>query len=103
MAGFTSLALVGAGLLAGKLLNRGKKPEPPPLAPPPTDAGQRTLAPPAPPILNPAEVQAAGQTAAIKTRKRAAQGSLLTNAKPVKSMSPPVAAARPMPRSLIGY
>lgn len=105
MAGFTSLALVGAGLLAGagasKLANRKKESEPPPLAPSPTDANPNTLAPPAPPIVNPAEAQAQGLAAGLKQRKRAAGGSLLTNRMAPVSGKMPVK-PRSAPRTLLG-
>lgn len=86
MAAFTSMALLGAGLLGGavatKLATRGKKDDQQ-LAPQPTD--QNPLAPPAPPILDPADMNAQAQQAGMKQRKRAAAGSLLTA--PVKPAS----------------
>lgn len=101
MAGFTSLALVGAGMLASKLFG-GKKtnPQDQTLAPgstPQPDA----ITPPAPPIVNPGEQQAASKAAGVKTRKRAAAGSLLTAPKAPASSTMPVG-ARLQPRSLLG-
>lgn len=96
MAGFTSLALVGAGLLAGagasKLAGRknNQQAETPPLAPGPTGATPNALAPAAPPILNPADANAKALAAGQKQRKRSAQGSLLTTGLP-KSTTMPVA------------
>jgi hypothetical protein len=101
MAGFTSLALLGGGLLAAKLLKKKAKPQT--LAPAPVDTGETggNLTPPAPPIVNPADMQTAAIAAANKARKRAARGSLLTNPTAPKSNTMPVA-PRLQQRSLLG-
>jgi Flp pilus assembly protein TadG len=84
MAGFTSMALLGAGLLGGavggSLLNRRRQGQQnqPQLAPGPTDANANTAAP-QPPIVNPGDANAQALGAATKQRRRTAQGSLLTN------------------------
>lgn len=102
MAGFTSLALVGAGMLAGKLLGRKNQQQPATLAPGPTNANEQALNPPAPPVFDPAAMNAAATQAAIKQRKRAAGGSLLTNPTAPKSSTQPVPAAPAAPRTLYG-
>lgn len=104
MAAFTSLALVAGGLLAGagaaKLASRKKdQPQNQSLAPGPTTPD--ALAPPAPPILNPADVNAAGLAAGQRQRKRAAGGSLLTNPIAPLSNTMPVP-GRTSQRTLLG-
>lgn len=105
MAGFTSIGLMLGGALLNKALNRGKKQDEPqtqqPLAPGPTTATPNALAPPAPPILNPADANAQALAAGQKARKRAAQGSLLGGAKVPTSNTMPVA-PRYAQRTLLG-
>lgn len=103
MAAFTTMALLAGGMLAGavgsKLANRNRgQNQDQQLAPAPTE--QSTLAPPAPPIMNPADANAAANTAATQQRKRAARGSLLTNPLPKSSIMP--VAPRTRQRTLLG-
>jgi len=91
MAGFTSLALMGGSMLMSYLQNRNanKAPNAKQLAPGPTDTTVDTIKPPAPPIADPGQQQAAAGAAAVKVRKRAAAGSLLSNPQtPVSSTQP---------------
>jgi len=102
MAAFTSLALIGAGLLAGKLLGGKKKDQQAQtLAPSPTNANADAIKPPAPPVVNPGEQQAAAQRAGQVQRKRAATGSLLSSPKAPASNTMPVT-PKLQPRSLLG-
>jgi hypothetical protein len=90
MAAFSTMALLGGGLLAGAAAGRllgKKKPGDQPLAPGPTSP-QGALAPPAPPIVNPADANMAANAAGMKQRKRAARGSLLTNPVPTSTTMP---------------
>lgn len=104
MAAFTSMALLGAGLLGGavggSMLARRKQGQQnqPQLAPGPTDPN---LAAPQPPIVNPGDANATALQAAGKQRKRTAQGSLLTNPIAPKSNTMPVA-PRYAQRTLLG-
>lgn len=94
MAAFSTMALLGGGLLAGaaatKLLTRNKKDDQQ-LAPGPTTPDPNALAPPAPPIVNPADANAQATAAATRQRKRTARGSLLTNPQAPVSNAMPVA------------
>lgn len=103
MAAFTALALAGAaagGFLASKLKKK-KAPTPSTVTP-----GTETLtatAPPEAPVTTAQTVAAtndAAQRAAIKTRKRAAQGSLLTRPKSLSSR--PMATPSLVSKSLSG-
>lgn len=105
MAAFSTMALLAGGMLAGavgtKLAARKRKPdEQAPLAPGPTDAQNGTLAPPAPPIMNPADVNMAANAAGMRQRKRTARGSLLTN--PLSTSTTMPVPARTSQRTLLG-
>lgn len=96
MAAFSSLALLGAGMLANRLLSRKKQPDQTDqsLAPGPTNAGTQAngaLTPPAPPILDPAAANQQALQAGQRQRKRAAAGGLLTGARVPTSNVMPVA------------
>lgn len=72
-----------------------------PLAPAPAlDTAALTI--PTPPVLDPGAKQALANGAALKQRKRAAGGSLLTSPKAPASNTMPVPAAKSMPRALVG-
>ena len=76
---------------------RAKKNKAPELAPAPVTP----LAPPAPPTVAPGVNEGLAAAASMKTRKRAATGSLLTHPKaPVSNVAPGV--AKTVRRSLIG-
>lgn len=104
MAAFSTLGLIGAGMAAGSaiggLLSKRKQNQQQTLAPGPTNAGQDALAPPAPPIVDPAEANMTARQAGIRQRKRAAQGSLLTA--PVSKSTTPGVAARYAKPTLLG-
>lgn len=107
MAGFTSMALLAGGLLAGAVGTRlamGKREgqQQPTLAPGPADTtqGQTLLTPPAPPIVNPADANNQANQAATRQRKRAARGSLLTN--PISTSTTAPVAPRLNQRTLLG-
>lgn len=103
MAAFSTMALLAGGMLAGavgnKLANRKPAPDAQ-LAPGPTDMQSGGLAPPAPPIVNPADANNAANAAALRQRKRTARGSLLTN--PVSTSTTPIVAPRLAQRTLLG-
>jgi len=69
-----------------------------PLAPAPAAT---SLTPPAPPLLDPGKKQSLANGAALKQKKKAVGGSILTRPKAPVSNAMPVA-ARTMPRSLVG-
>lgn len=98
------MALIGAGMLAGRLMSRkrGEATNPDqPLAPGPTNTATTGLPPPAPPILDPAAMNQQALGAATRQRKRTAAGSLLTNpTAPVSQVQRPV--PRYATRSLLG-
>jgi len=98
---FTGLAigaLAAANVVQGLRKKKNSLATDQPLAPAPVEA----LAPPKPPTTLPGADEAAAQTAALKQRKRAAQGSLLTKPIAPKSNVKPMA-PRLAPKSLIGY
>lgn len=105
MAGFTTLGLMlGGQYLLSRFTNRNKNDQQQQnqLAPGPTNANaQNPLAPPAPPILNPADVNSQALQAGARQRKRAGQGSLLTAPMKPASTTPGVA-PRYAQRTLLG-
>jgi hypothetical protein len=101
MAAFTALAAAAAGALLYKKIAGKKKQEATALAPAPTDVGNTGLQPPAPPTPAPGANQFEAVKAGDKQRKRAMQGSLLTN--PKAPVSGATATPRLQAKSLIGY
>jgi len=67
----------------------------------PGPASPAALTAPTPPVMDPGAKQALANGAALKQRKKAAGGSLLTRPTAPKSNAMPVP-ARTMPRSLVG-
>lgn len=95
------MAVVGA-IQARKNAQLKKKLDAVPLAPPPVPA-PAALTTPTPSVMDPGVKQSLGNVAALKQRKKAAGGSLLTNPKPPKSNTMPVPGST-MPKSLVaGY
>lgn len=101
MTGLMIGSMVYGAIQQRRQANAAKKAADQQLAPGPAANSPAALSTPTPPVLDPGKNQSLANGAALKQRKRAAGGSLLTRPTAPKSNAMPVP-ARTMPRSLVG-